>query len=136
MPMRTACVSEHELASLEHFQARLLELEQGVAAGAGLTRRLAETERQHVYASERSRGFAELLTSAHAAAAASGRDDLKFNRIEETLQILLITSTVASQPPSAWNGSDLMLRDTFAIVASNWRESERSNKKSSSSNSS
>lgn len=80
--------SEHELASFEQFEARLLELEQGVAAGAGLTRTLTEAERRHVYASERSRGFAELLASAQAAAAASGRDDLKFNRIDETLQML------------------------------------------------
>lgn len=80
--------SENELTSFERIQGRLVELEEGVAEGAGLTRTLGEAERQLVHASERSRGFAELVGAARAAAAASGRVDVKVDRVEETIRIL------------------------------------------------
>jgi exonuclease SbcC len=63
---------------------RLVDLEGGVAAGADLTRRLADTERALVHAEERSRGYSELVASVQEFAAANGRTDSTADRLDET----------------------------------------------------
>jgi len=80
--------AETDLSFLENAHERLAKLEAGVAAGANLTRSLAEAERALVHAEERSRGYAELVASVRELAAASGRADADADRVEETLAAL------------------------------------------------
>jgi exonuclease SbcC len=80
--------AEAELSFLEEARKRLASLEGGVAAGADLTRSLAEAERALVHAEERSRRYAELVASVRELAAASGRAGADADRVEETLAAL------------------------------------------------
>jgi exonuclease SbcC len=80
--------AEAELSSLQTARESLADLEAGVAAGADLTRSLAEFERALVHAEERSRGYAELVTSVREIAAASGRAATDGGGVEETLAAL------------------------------------------------
>jgi exonuclease SbcC len=89
MPDEERASAENELASLKLIEDRLRELENGVAAGADLTRTLTEAERQLVHASERSRAFAELASTVRALAAATGEAEMVVDRVEETVEILV-----------------------------------------------
>ncbi len=80
--------AEAELSSLEHARERLVGLTAGVAAGADVTRSLAEAERALIYAEERSRGYAELAASVREVAATSARSEAEGDHIEETLAAL------------------------------------------------
>lgn len=76
---------EAELTELETARKRLDDLEEGIAAGANVTRSLADTERALVHAEERSRAYAELIASVSELAAASGRPDAVSDRVDATL---------------------------------------------------
>jgi exonuclease SbcC len=77
-----------QLSFFEETRERLANLESGVAAGADLTRALAETERALIHAEERSRGYAELVAAVQELAAAAGHRDVDAERVAETLAAL------------------------------------------------
>ena len=76
------------LSFLEETHERLVDLEEGVAAGANLTRSLAAAECMLVHAEERARRYAELVASVRELAVASGRAEADADRVEETLAAL------------------------------------------------
>ncbi len=99
--------TEAEVLFLEDARRRLNDLEEAIAAGADLTRSLAETERALVHAEERSRSYAELVASVGELAAASGGPDPRSDGVDATLRRLLRISPDASLRPSESNGSAL-----------------------------
>ena len=85
--------TEAEVLFLEDARRRLNDLEEAIAAGADLTRSLAETERALVHAEERSRSYAELVASVGELAAASGGPDPRSDGVDATLAALVADFT-------------------------------------------